>query len=128
MTKAANPNTTCTLQLSRENQKPNEDKFKVAMIGAIDESFSSFSNVDKQEIYFHLENTFKIKKQEIPCRIKDFADAIEQIFGIGAKLIEIMIIEAIHKRIPDFMFTPKKGVVTLKEYATSLRTFLMQRP
>ena len=128
MTNATKRNTTCTLQLSRKDRKSSEDKFNVAIMEAIDESFSSLSNLDKQEIYFHLENTFKIKKQEIPCRIKDFADAIEQIFGIGAKLIEIRIIEALHKMIPDFMFTPKKGDVTLKEYAASLRTFLLQSP
>lgn len=125
MIKTANPLTLCTLQL-REEQKPNEDEFKVAVIGAIDEVFSSFSNLDKEEIYFHLESAFKINKQEIPFRIKDFADAIEQIFGIGVKLIEISIIEALHKRIPNFMFTQKKGFVSLEEYATSLRTFLLQ--
>ena len=125
MTKNANPLTLCTLQL-REEQKPNEDEFKVAVIGAIDEVLSSFSNLDKEEIYFHLENTFTINKQEIPFRIKDFADAIEQIFGIGVKLIEIRIIEALHKRIPNFIFTQKKGFVSLKEYTTSLRTFLLQ--
>ena len=126
MIKTANPTTICTLQLIKKQK--NEDKFKVAMIGAIDESFSSFSNLDKQEIYFHLENAFKLNKQEIPFKIKDFADAIEQIFGIGAKLIEIKIIEALHRRIPDFMFTPKRSAITLKEYAASLRTFLLQPP
>jgi hypothetical protein len=124
MTKTASLLTLCTLQL--EEQKPKEDKFKVAVIEATDEVFSSLSNLDKEEVYFYLENAFKINKQEIPFRMKDFADAIEQIFGIGAKLIEIRIIEALHKRITNFMFTPKKGFVSLKEYATSLRSFLLQ--
>jgi hypothetical protein len=125
MTKTANPNTTCILQFSRENQKSSQDKFKVAMIEAIDESFSSFSKVDKQEFYRCLENAFKIKKQEIPYKIEDFADAIEQTFGVGAKLIEIRIIEALHTRIPSFMFYPKKGDVIFKEYLASLRAFLL---
>ena len=126
MTNATKRNTTCTLQLSRKDQKSSEDKFNVAIMEAIDESFSSLSNLDKQEIYFHLENAFKIKKQEIPCKIEDFADALEQMFGIGAKLIEIRIIEALYQRIPDFMFYPKKGAVIFKEYVVSLRTFLLQ--
>jgi hypothetical protein len=126
MINATKRNTTCTLQLSRKNQKSSEDRFSIAIMEAIDESYSSLSNLDKQEIYFHLENAFKIKKQEIPCRIEDFADANEQIFGVGAKLIEIRIIEALHKRIPDFMFSPKKGVVIFKEYIASLRAFLLQ--
>jgi len=126
MAKATNPNTTCILQLSIKNQNLSEDKFKVAIMEAIDESFSSFSKLDKQEIYFYLEKVFKIKKQEIPCKIESFVDANEKIFGVGAKLIEIRIIEALHKRIPDFMFYPKKGTVIFKEYVDSLRAYLLQ--
>ncbi len=79
------------------------------MAEAVDESLSSLGNFSKQAIYFHLENAFKIKKQEIPCKIEDFADAIEQLFGVGAKLIELRIIEALHERTQDFVYLPKKG-------------------
>jgi hypothetical protein len=126
MTNTAKQNATCTLQLSRKKQKPTEDKFNVAIIEAVEESFSSFSNLVKKAAYLHLENTFKIKKQEIPSKIEDFSDAIEQMFGVGAKLIEIRIIEALHKRIRGFVFFPKKGDVDFKEYVASLRAFLLQ--
>jgi hypothetical protein len=126
MANIANLKTTCILQICKNKQKTSEDKFKAAMIEAVDESFSSFSKLTKQDIYSHLEKAFKIKKQEIPCKIEDFADAIEQMFGIGAKLIEIRIIEAIHKRIQDFVFFPKMGAVVFKEYVASLRAFLLQ--
>jgi hypothetical protein len=119
-------NATCTLQFSRKKQKPTEEKLNVAIIETVDESFSSFSNLDKEAIYLHLENAFKIKKQEIPCKIETFADAIEQIFGVGAKLIEIRIIEALHKRIPEFVFFPKKGDIDFKEYVAGLRAFSLQ--
>jgi hypothetical protein len=123
MAKTANSNTTCTLELSSKNQKPNENKFEVAIIEAIDESLDTFKNLNKQEIYSRLENSFGIKKQELPRKIEDFADAMEQMFGIGAKLIEIRIIKIIHERIPEFVFTPRKGAVFFKEYVASLRTF-----
>jgi hypothetical protein len=126
MTNAAKQNATCTLQLSRKKQKPTEEELNIAIIETVDESFSSFSNLDKEAIYLHLENAFKIKKHEIPCKIETFVDAIEQIFGVGAKLIEIRIIEALHKRIPEFVFFPKKGDIGFKEYVTSLRAFLLQ--
>ena len=123
MTKTSNPNTTCTLQLSKENQKASQDKFQVAIMEAIDETLASFSNVDKQEIYTCLENAFKIKKQEIPYKFEEFTDAIKQVFGVGAKLIEIRTIEMLHKRFPDFMFYPKKSDVFFKEYVVSLRAY-----
>jgi hypothetical protein len=124
MTKAANQ--TCILQLSGKNQKPSETKFEATMMEAIDESLGSFGSLDKLEVYRHLENSFKIRKQEIPCKTEEFADAIGQMFGIGAKLVEIRIIKAVHKRVPEFMFTPRRGAVIFKEYIASLRAFLLQ--
>ena len=122
MTKTTKQNATCILQL-RKKQKSTEDEFKVAINETLDEVFSSFCNLDKEAVYLHLENAFKIKKQEIPFKIEGFADAIEQMFGVGAKLIEIRIIERLHKRIPEFVFFPKKGDVCFKEYVANLRTF-----
>jgi len=124
MTKTTNLNITCTLQLRKKKHKPRENSFEAAMIKAVDESFSPFGHSSKQAIYFHLENTLKIKKQEIPYKIEEFADAIEQIFGAGAKLIEIRIIEALHERIQDFVHFPKKGDLVFTEYVANLRAFL----
>ena len=124
MAKTANLHTICTLQLSSKNQKPNENKFEVTVIEAIDESLGAFKNLNKQEIYSHLENRFGIKKQEIPSKIEDFADAMEQMFGIGAKLIEIRIIEALYERNQDFVHFPKKGELAFTEYVDDLRSFL----
>lgn len=126
MTNPSKQNATCTLQLSRKKQKPTEDKFNAVIIEAVEESFSSFNNLVKEAAYLHLEKAFKIKKQEIPCKIGAFADAIEQMFGVGAKLIEIRMIEALHKRFREFAFFPKKGDIDFTEYVASLRAFLIQ--
>ena len=122
MAKAAKQNSTCTLQLCKK-QKPTRDDFNIAISETIDESLSSFCNLNKEAVYLRLENAFNIKKQEIPSKLEEFADAIEQMFGIGAKLIEIRIIQSLHKRLPGFVFFPKKGDVDFKEYVASLRAF-----
>ena len=124
MTKTTNLNITCTLQLRKKKHKPRENSFETAMIEAVDEGFSPFGHSGKQAIYFQLENTFKIKKQAIPYKIEEFADAIEQIFGAGVKLIKIRIIEALHERIQDFVHFPKKGDLVFTEYVANLRAFL----
>jgi len=124
MTITTNINTICTLQLHKENQKPREKSFETAIIEAVDESFALFGHPSKQVIYFHLENTFKIKQQEIPYKIEEFADAIEQIFGAGAKMIEIRIIEALHQRNQDFVYCPKKGNLAFTEYVANLHAFM----
>jgi hypothetical protein len=124
MTKTTNLSTTCTLQLRKKENKPCENSFETAILDAVDAGFAPFGRFGKQVIYLHLENTFKIKKQEIPYKSEEFADAIEQIFGAGAKLIEIRIIEALHERIQDFVHFPKKGELAFAEYVDDLRSFL----
>jgi hypothetical protein len=119
-------NQTCIFQLRKENQKTGENRFEATLMEAIDESLGSFENLDNLEVYRHFENVFKIKKQEIPYKTEEFADAMGKMFGRGAKLIEIRIIEAVHKRVPGFIFTPKRGVMILEEYVASLRAFLLQ--
>ena len=126
MAKTSNLNTSCTLQLCNNNQKTGKNKFETTIAEAVDESLSSFKNLDKQKVYARLENAFEIRKQEIPCKIEDFANAMGQMFGVGAKLVEIRIIEAVHKKMPEFMFTPRGGAVVFKEYINSLRAFLME--
>jgi hypothetical protein len=110
----------------RKNQKQTEEEFKAIIIESVDESFASFSNLNKQAVYLHLEKTYNIKKEEIPCKMDKFTDAIEQMFGIGVKLVEMRIIKALHKRIPEFVFFPMKLEIGFKEYVASLHIFLLQ--
>ena len=123
MAKAAKQNSIFTLQICRGKQKPTRDEFNTVIVETVDESLSSFCNLDKEAFYLRLENAFNIKKQEIPSKLEEFADAIEQMFGLGAKLIEIKIIQSLHKKIPGFVFFPKKADVDFKEYVASLRAF-----
>ena len=67
--------------------------FEEVLLEAIDESFSWLGESEKQAIYFILEKRYKISKQEIPHRIEEFTEAIEDIFGLGAKIIEIRIMK-----------------------------------
>ena len=67
--------------------------FEKKLLDAIDEGFSWLGESEKQTIYFHLETEYKIRKQDIPHRIEDFTEALENVFGLGAKLLEIKIME-----------------------------------
>ena len=68
-------------------------EFEKLLIEAIDESFSSLGESPKQAILFHLENTFKIKKQEIPSKTDSFDHAIKKLFGVGADFLEALIVK-----------------------------------
>jgi hypothetical protein len=98
--------------------------FEMGVTEAIDEIFLSFGNVVKPAIYHHLENSYGIKKEEIPFKIEDFAEALEQTFGSVAKLIEIKIIERLHAKHKDFFYVPKKGELNFVEFVSNLQNYL----
>jgi hypothetical protein len=65
--------------------------FDELLLEAIDEALASLGESAKQSIYFHLQEKFKVSKSQIPKRIKDFADGLEKIFGVGAQFLEIFL-------------------------------------
>jgi hypothetical protein len=95
----------------RTAQKPDEQPFGIELtiathrsfydilLEAIDEALSSLGESSKIAIYLHLENSMGIKKQEIPFRIDDFQNALEKIFGLGARLLEILFVKNLHEKI-----------------------------
>ena len=90
-------------------QKQDEQSFLVELtlnddrafllLEAIDKSFLSLGEPVKKSIYFYLENSMGIKKPEIPFRINDFQNALEKLFGIGTRHLEILIIKNLHEKI-----------------------------
>ncbi|MCJ7712998.1 hypothetical protein MUO66_00865 [Candidatus Bathyarchaeota archaeon] len=94
------------------------------IIEAIDESFALFINSKKFNIFIYLEEKYGIIKQNIPENIEKTVNIIETLFGSAAKLIEIKIIELIHKKICDFTYNPQKGDLFFKQYLLELLTFL----
>jgi hypothetical protein len=82
--------------LSRNNGRK---KFETVLLEAIDDAFSSLGQSVKAPIYFHLEHKFIIPKQDIPYRIDDFSAALERIFGVAAKHLEILIMRKLNEKI-----------------------------
>jgi hypothetical protein len=81
----------------RNRSKP-KSSFNDILLSAIDEALSSLGENVAASIYFHLEKTFGIKRLEIPQRVKEFSDALEKIFGLGARTIEILCMKKFHEK------------------------------
>jgi len=97
--------------------------FEEILLEAVDEGLSMLGESPKQAIYYHLEKTFKINRMDIPYKIEDFTDAIEKIFGAGAKIIEIQIMKCLFKKVgnnPKKHPEPKKNL-TFTEYIAAAR-------
>jgi len=67
--------------------------FEEVLLEAIDEGLSCLGESEKRTIYFYLKKKYMISKRDIPVRIEEFTEAIEDIFGMGAKLLEIKIMK-----------------------------------
>lgn len=67
--------------------------FQKTILEAIEEGLSTLGESPKQAILFHLENTFKLRQEEIPKNLTEFKKALEKIFGPGASYLERLILE-----------------------------------
>ena len=94
-----------------------DHEFNKLVLDAIDESFSSLGKSAKEVIYSYLDETCGIKKSEMPNRIEEVAHSLEQIFGPGAKLIEIQIMKTLYQKIGEaFVYSPKHNDLLFVEY------------
>ncbi len=87
------------MQLLTNRAKTRSQKFDGFLIEAIDEALISLGEPVKNTLYFQLENSFGIPKNEIPKRIDDFIVIIHKIFGLGASRLEIRFMKNLHAKI-----------------------------
>ena len=76
-----------------------QNDFSKILLSAVEESLSSLGDSSKQAIFFHLETSFKIKKERIPAQLAEFTDALEKIFGPGASYLEKLIVRNLHEKL-----------------------------
>ncbi len=80
-------------------KRKNEKKFSTILLESIDEALLKLGENTKTSIYFHLKTKFAISRHDIPEKIEDFSDALEQIFGLGAPKIEILIMKCLNEQV-----------------------------
>jgi len=101
--------------------------FEKLLLEAVDEGLSSLCSSSKQAIYSLLENTFNINRRNIPSKIEEFADAIEKIFGFGAKPIEILIIRRLNEKVGGVVEYPEHEELVFAEYVAAARQSFLKK-
>lgn len=98
------------------------------MLEAVDDALSSLGESVKQAIYFHLENKFEIARKDIPYRLKDFAEGLENIFGLGAQFIEILIMKNLYIKVgKPLEWNESKNLVFVDYVAAAKQSYLKRR-
>jgi hypothetical protein len=120
-----NLSTNCAIQVL-EKPEIYKDNISSILAEAIEESFTPF--IKSNNIFHYLEKEYGLTKYNIPKNIEKFVGIIEDLFGTGSKLIEIKIIELIHKKIKNFAYSPKDHDLFLKEYLVTLFSTIQSHP
>ncbi|MBS7650174.1 hypothetical protein KEJ35_02290 [Candidatus Bathyarchaeota archaeon] len=73
------------------NQNFNSDRvsddFNKRLLEAIDESLLALGEHVRQAVYHYMETRFSIRRDEIPYRPEDFAEALRDMLGSGGKVL-----------------------------------------
>jgi hypothetical protein len=75
------------------------NKFSNILLESIDQAFTVLGEKAKTSIYIQLETKFAIPRNDIPKRVGDFSDALEQIFGLAAPQLEILIMKYLNQKV-----------------------------
>ena len=98
-----------------------EAEFDVLLLEAIDEALSALGDSIMQTVYFHVERSFHIKKHEISYRPGAFTEAIENIFGVGANFIEILIMKKLHQKVDAHLMWKESEEFGLAQYVSEAK-------
>jgi hypothetical protein len=81
--------------------KQNKPSFNEILLSSIDESLVALGENIKTSVYFHMEATYNIKREQIPNNLKKFSDGLEKIFGVGARYLEVLFMKELYLKIKE---------------------------
>ncbi len=96
-------------------------EFNKLFLAILDETFSYLGENAKQTIYYHLEHKFGIRRSEIPCRVEDFSSAMDKIFGLANKSIEVVLVQKLHEKVGCEFRAASIGDFTFPKYVNMVR-------
>ena len=99
-----------------------DPKFDSILSEAIDEALSVCGERAKSALYTYLEKALNIPKPEIPTRINEFSRGLEDLFGVHAHILEILIMKYLHSKIEIVWKWPNDSPnLTFQEYVSFAR-------
>jgi len=101
--------------------------FEKLLMEAIDEGLFSVGESPRRAIYFHLEKSFDIKKEDIPKKIEVFEDAIEKIFGFGADFLEVLIMKRLYEKTGGVFELEEATDFAFSEYVNAVKQHLTEK-
>lgn len=108
------------LSLSEETEKT----FEELIVEVIDQVLLSLDPRVKNSFYSILKTDYNLDKNDIPYRIGDFVNALEEVYGISALLVEVAILKKVCQELPAFTFVVENAQLNLVDFLKSLKIFM----
>ena len=123
LVEAEDHRTVCELTCTVEQASETRSNFGKLLVQAVDEELRTFGESARDAVYACLEDTFRIRKDDIPRKVDEFSDALGEIFGDGARLLEIQIMKNLYRKmgeIAEYFLTKEDITFTEYVYAAEL--------
>jgi len=101
--------------------------FDKLLLKAVDEALASLGDSVKQMFYYHLEKSFGLRKEDVPKRIKAFAQVIEAIFGPGAYYLESLIVKRLYEKTGVVFKWDKSKPFGFADYVAEAKRFFREK-
>lgn len=72
------------------------DDFNKVLLTEIEEGPSSLGSSPRKAIYYNLETSFHLKKEDIPLNLSEFKRALERILGHGEPCLEKVVTNCLY--------------------------------
>jgi len=80
--------------------------FDKTLLAAVDHALLALGESPKKAIYYHLNESFKLQRENIPEGTDEFSNALKTLFGPGAEVIEKLIVKNLYSSL-DLNFDEK---------------------
>lgn len=115
---------TCVITLSGGDSSFGQVSFDALFLEAVDVAFSLLGEPNKQMLFRYLSVKSGLGREAIPYNLGAFEVALEQVFGQGALLLEVKIMQFLHSKVPETRFFPNGEGLYFVDYCESLRRVL----
>jgi hypothetical protein len=76
-----------------------ENEYEKLFIEAVDEGLGTLGESGKQMVFFHLDKSYSVGKDEILKKPEAFTRGLREIFGAGALVLEKLIVKSLYSKL-----------------------------
>jgi len=78
---------------------PESSRFSDVLLQAVDQALLVPGEIVRAAIYERIERSFQVKREEIPEKLPVFQDALKELLGTAAKVMEKLIAKNLYSRL-----------------------------